>query len=105
MFRGKQTTKKGWRKGFGSWYMREPGQYSKSERLAEQGNPDRIRTADFQDENKLEHELADNNLLKESDWLDRTSVGPVQCKMWMETEQRLKATCGKNKASKKRKIE
>mmetsp|Transcript_5824 Transcript_5824/g.9968 ORF Transcript_5824/g.9968 Transcript_5824/m.9968 type:complete len:570 (+) Transcript_5824:162-1871(+) len=105
MSRGKQTTKKGRRKGFGSWYMREPGQYSKSERLAEQGNPDRIRTADLQDENKLERELADDDSLKESDWLDRTGVDPVQYKMRMEAEQRLKANREKNKASKKRKIE
>ena len=42
MWRGKQSNKKGHCKGFGSWYMRKPGQYSKQECLAEQGSPDRF---------------------------------------------------------------
>ena len=35
MLLGEQPNKKGHRKGFYSWYMREPGQYSKQERLVE----------------------------------------------------------------------
>jgi len=91
MNRGKKKeSKKNKPKGFGSFYMREPGQYSMSELLAEQSHRDHVRTADLRLGDRAERELADDDSMKESDWFDRTSIKPKVFKEQKDAENELK---------------
>ena len=90
MSRGKQRKdKKGKVKGFGSFYQRKPHKYSRAEFLAEQGQSDRVRTADLLLEDCAERELADDDSMKSSDWHDRTSVEPEAYKARKEAEKQM----------------
>ena len=83
--------------GFGSFYQRPPGKYSEAEFLAEQGHPDRIRTADLTEGHRAEREQADDDSGKESDWQARTAIDPklFQSRKDMEKEMRDKRKLNK----------
>lgn len=96
--------KKGRANGFGSWYQRKPGNYSKKEFLAESGNRDRVRTADCRATDRVERECADDDSHKPSDWFDRTSIGPIAYKTQKEAEQECKSRREARQQLKKRKF-
>jgi hypothetical protein len=102
MSRGKpKKNKEGRVKGFGSWYQRRPGNYSRKEYLAEQGHRDRIRMADYTMEDRAERELADDDSQIGSDWLDRTSIDPTAYRACKEEEREMKARRDENKRQKR----
>ena len=53
--------------GFGSWFMRVPGDYSTSEFFAKQSNPDRVCTADLRSADKYQRAKEQDLSDKESD--------------------------------------
>ena len=85
-----KKSKKNKPKGFGSFYMRAPGQYSMSKLLAEQSHRNHMRTADLWLDDKAKRELADDNSMKESNWFDRTSINPKVFKEQKDAENELK---------------
>ena len=74
-------TSTGQAKGYGSWYERMPGNYSRSEFKAEKGNRDRVRTADCRKEDKEARRSSNDDSGLESDWLDRTSLDNKEFRM------------------------
>ena len=77
MGRGRQKLSKvGNPKEFGSYYNREPGQYSVSKFTAEMKHFDHVRTIYLRPEDRAEQEAVDDDSHKESDWFDRTSISP-----------------------------
>jgi len=77
MGRGRQKlSKAGNPKGFGSYYNREPGQYSVSEFTVEMKKFDHVRTIDLRLEDRAEREAANDDSHKESYWFDRKSINP-----------------------------
>ena len=77
--------------GFGSFYKRIPGMYSREELNAKQGHEDRVRTADLIPEHKLAREMNGDDSELESDWRDRTAIDPEEHRAQRETEERLAA--------------
>ena len=96
-----KRNKNGKAKGFGSWYDRKPGDYSKAELEAPQGHLDRVRTADLRPEHRAERELTDDDSHKPSDWGDRTSVNPAIYYAQKEAEQDLREKREANKRAKR----
>ena len=78
MARGKAERRDGKVHGYGSWYQRQPHDYSHSEFVAKQGHPDRVRTADCDPVDKLYREEQDDDSAKSSDWRERTAIDPEQ---------------------------
>ena len=68
----------GVRKGFGSFYGRKPGQYSVEEFAAARDNPDRVRTADLDEDDKIMRQEKGDDSERESDWFDRTGINPAE---------------------------
>jgi len=66
--------------GFGSWYKRPYGKYSRSELDAPDGHPDRIRTIDIPNGHDYLDREYDDDSEKSSDWYDRTGVRPKNSK-------------------------
>ncbi len=60
--------------GFGLFYLREPFQYTESKFKAEPANNDRVRIVNLKESDWAERELCDDDLHKELDWYDRTSI-------------------------------
>ena len=99
-----RNNKEGRAKGFGSWYQRKPGNYSKKEFLAEPGHRDRVRTADCHAADRVERECADDDSHKKSDWFNRTSIDPIAYKTQKEAELECKSRREARKQLKKRKF-
>ena len=89
-------------KGFGSFYQRKPGNYSFAEFQAEQGQLDRIRTADLTESDRIERQAADDHSHLPYDWNDRTSIAPevYQARKELEAQNR-----EHREADKRRKLE
>ena len=98
--RKQKKSKKNKPKGFGSFYMRAPGQYSMSELLAEQSHRDCVRTTDHRLDDRAKRELADDDSMKESDWFDRNSINPKVFREQKDTENELKERLEYNKRAK-----
>ena len=96
-----KRNKSGKAKGFGSFYERNPGDYSRAEFKAEQGHLDRVRTADLRPEDRAERELVDDDSHKPSDWRDRTSINPQLYRAHREAEQADKERREANKRAKR----
>ena len=91
MARGKaRTDRDGIRIGFGSFYKRCPGIYSREELNAKQGHANRVRTVDLIPEHKLARKQDGNDSEKESDWLDRTAIDPELHRAQRETEEKMR---------------
>ena len=86
--------------GFGLFYLRKPFQYTESEFKAEPANKDRVRTVDLKESDRAEWELCDDDLHKESDWYDRTSINPM---IWTAQKQ-AEAKMASRRGSKNRKV-
>ena len=66
----------GKRSGYGSFFNRQPYDYSTAEYVTKQGHYDRIRTADCRPRDKDRRKRHNDDSDKESDWLERTSQAP-----------------------------
>ena len=60
--------------GFGSFWERKPGYYTKAEFFSQQVHPDRFRPADFCLRDKEERQYESDDSLLYSDWVFRTSL-------------------------------
>ena len=58
--------------GFGSWWRRKPGDYTRAEFFAAQGHEDRVRTADCSLRDQEERQMLSDDSELESTWELRT---------------------------------
>ena len=67
--------------GFGSWFNRQYDNYTCEEYYVAQYNKDCVRTVELTPEDRLNHELKDDDSLKASDWRERTGTGQPLLRM------------------------